>query len=399
MAIIVQQTFADGKLRLARSPLIVVLTETTGIVNNSGYRFILEVRVWKGNIGSVPALPKITLQAIPDPNKRGLFNVAPILQDIMTPEDPDDTGNVSTAGTYAIQLKYGRINIDDYYWHGTSPTTIFTDGFAKAPQKINEYDYFTLINSGLKILTPVQTSDIGTESEGWLHFFRGNLKDQYIIYQDQDNNGFIHKLGLPLTIATTQQTIGRIPVGIADVMVANSNSDLPSLTFNPTRFIRITLLNSSGGWANDQHIVNIVPKGFCDVEDDTISYVNRYGVWDYIHFKGRVKESINQESTKWNRRVTSFVDNVLQYPKGISQQGLIGVMGKTELTLQTGFVKDYINEKMIDLFMSKTHYSFRLKQSVTLESRNLDLMKDTNEDLINYTVQFSVSGNLIQNIQ
>lgn len=199
----IEQTFADGKLRLSRSPLIVVLKEETSIVDEDSFRFLIEVRVWKGTITPIPTNAKITMRAVPDPDKRGLFNIAPILQDIIRPEDPEDDSQIETAGTWAVQLKYGYILDGAKTWVQNSVISYFTDGFAKQPQLINEYDLFEEVNDADQFCTPVQESFVGPYP-AYLAYYRAlEPNTRVIYYRDEEANLFVYNITLPTPITTT----------------------------------------------------------------------------------------------------------------------------------------------------------------------------------------------------
>lgn len=400
MAYTVAQTFANGHIRLARSPLIVTIWSDDIGVTDPSYRYMIRLRAWDGDVvADRPASPTITLYAIPDPDKRGLFNCAPILQDVLTPSEPLSTGYHSTAGTWWVELEYGYVLNGIETVDSTSTTTPFTDGFALAPQAINEYNFFDGINDASEFMVSIKEGHITAESKAWIHYYARNNPSTAVKYRDDSGEEFLHQgpFSPPVPpINDSTETVRRFPMGLADVLAISTN---PS--FNPQRYFDVILYEYIDPVNDiDTYRVNIKPRAFCDIEEDTICFINRYGVWDYLPMRGRPSDKISQKRTEWDRRVTTFNgSNELVYPEGISQKGAVGVMASGSMTLRTGQVDEYVNQKIIDLLASKTHFSMRLGQSVFLKTSSVALITASDVDPIEYTLEFEIAGNLIQNIQ
>lgn len=380
-------------LILMRSPILCVLRESVTLTREDPtFRYVVDVRAWVGTIASVPVASLVRLLRVPGPEGNGLFNIAPVLEDLFSPSAPFAEVTSNPAGTWNCELAYGYLLDGVYTEVSRSDVFQITDGYAVQQQNLNQYEKYDEILDVEAFLSPVTESYIVDNLQSWLHVYRQPDLVRFIDYEDDQGNRFSYNFPSPQPPTASQFSVLRLPLAPADI------ADLPgSSSFSPVNFFNVIV--RSAGILYEEHRVNILNRNFCDLDVDAIAYINRYGVWDYIHFRGRVSTGVSQERTNYLRRITSYFENQLVYAKGTSEEGSIGVKGTKQLTLQTGFVPESVNEKIQDLLMSKYHYSFKLQQNVKLDTSSIDFQQKSNEDLINYTMQFSLAGNLIQSIE
>jgi hypothetical protein len=218
-------------------------------------------------------------------------------------------------------------------------------------------------------------------------FAANNVAGRYIKYTDAAGESYT--LSMPST-----PIIWRFPSAPAQVDAASSNMD-----FDATLGYKIELINVTGDVVLDTVNVEILADGFCDMDIYTVAYVNRYGVWDYIHFRGSSRTNITRNSSTFNRRIGFIEANRVSYVNGTSQKGVIDVMGMQTLSLNSGFVTEVMNDKFQDLMMSKAHYANVVNKSLILTTTAWQIGKRSDEDLINYSMDFEIAGNIIQDIE
>lgn len=381
-----------------RSPLIVTQRETdTTLTDNPTFRYVVRVKVWTGVIASPPS--EVTAELIRTVNPQGLgtFNVAPILEDFFEADNPMLTTALNTAGTANVQLTHGYIVDGTFNSESTGDTFQVTDGYAIQQQLINQYENATEVNDCDKILTPINETYTVDDNNMWLHVYRGLEQIRNIRYGDGQGNEFDVAFSAPNPPTTADQSVYRFPITPALVQLLADGAGV--VGWNPIQFINVQLIDTDADLPLDEVKVYIQERVFCDFPVDNIAYVNRYGVWDYIQFKGKAVDTIAQSRTNYDRRITSYFFNVLQYESGASQAGTIGVKGTKRITLNTGYVPEVIGEKIQDLLLSKIHYSDILGQNLKLVTGSLEIQKKNQEDLINYAVDFELAGNLIQDIE
>lgn len=123
----------------------------------------------------------------------------------------------------------------------------------------------------------------------------------------------------------------------------------------------------------------------------TVSYINRYGGWQFLTFFKASKESIDVTSTKYN-----LMPEDLNYNIKIGQTRTLNHNGKQKIRMNTGFVQESYFELMQDLLLSEVVLIDN--KPATVKTNSLDYKKRL-DGLINYEVEFEYAFNLIQNVR
>lgn len=378
-----------------RSPILALVQETTALTwENPTYRFSVRVKAWDGSIASPPSETIIELIRTPDGDGKAVFNVAPVLEDLFTPEQPlPISGTTSTAGVWNCQLIFGSYLAGVYTAASTGAVFQISDGYAIQQQAINEYEDFTAITDGEEFLFPIEETYVIEGESAWIHVYLAQEPDRFLDYQDDQANTF--NLNFPTgTVTTSSQSIYRAPIGSAQVAAAASAAPV---AWSPSKWFEVRLRDSDGGIYQSVRVY-IHQAHFCDIGSDSIAYINRYGVWDYLHIRGNVTQSVSQERTTWKRRILT-TEFGLGYPAGASEEGNTGISGRKSFRVNTGYVPANTSEKVQDMLLSKTHYLVSVGQNVRIDTTSIEIQKNTQQDLINYAFEFSLAGNLIQNIE
>jgi hypothetical protein len=369
--------------------MVVCRETTTASTNDPTYRYSCRIKVWGGAAYSTPPTEYIAeLLATPNPESLGVFNISTVLKDIITPGNALAETNVNTAGNFNCQIIVGDYLAGTYTERIVSDPFIITDGYAIQQQTINEYANFINVNNCAFILTESRRVGYTYSGKGWMHVFAANnVAGRYIKYTDAAGESYT--LSMPST-----PIIWRFPSGPAQVDAASSNMD-----FDASLGYKIELINVTGDVVLDTVNIIILADGFCDMDIYTVAYVNRYGVWDYIHFRGSSRTNITRNSSTFNRRIGFIEANRVSYVNGTSQKGVIDVMGMQTLSLNSGFVTEVMNDKFQDLMMSKAHYANVVNKSLILTTTAWQVGQRSDEDLINYSMDFEIAGNIIQDIE
>lgn len=388
-------TFQPGAgLRLLRSPLISVARETDNTIrNNATFRYFCRVQVWGGAPLPLPSATDFivaTLLQSPRPDGAGVFNISPLLESIITQAAPSPTGTNDNGRLRNVRLRFG------YFLNGAETPSVTSDyfqiseGFAVQHQPINLYADSVDIIDAKRFLTPVSNIQIVPDQSAFVHVYTNQETQRRVQYRNIDGT-------FPTTINLPSNTrVWKLPIGVADADTLVSN-----VNFHPERGFLIQIIDSVTTAEYQQLRINVVDRPFCNMPSDSIAYINRYGVWDYIHVRGQRFKSISQNRTEWQRRIGRIdQSDAYTYTIGESEIGVTEVMGQETLNYNTGHVlASQINEKIIDLLMSRNFYSLALNRPLILESRDIRLRNDNETDLINYELRFRVAGNLIQSIQ
>lgn len=397
MAVSLTQTFTADYLVMARSPMIITLKEDSADWNLDSYRYRVAIKAWQGAISSEPLGFVSILVRFPDLNGLGVFDISQVVRDLFYPTEPEDTSIVDKAGSFYIKISYGHYIDGDYFQDGVSGRFMVTNGYAIQQQEINKYEYFLEVNKPGMFMSPVKLIENlkGSSYPSYLNVYigRNQFNNLRVRYTDEASNTVVWSL--PNSPISTQQSIVKVPLIVS---LINLLKPFPE-NIHPVNWFTVELINLSDE-AVDTVTVRLVDKAFCDLETDCISYVNRFGVWESIHFLGRRSHSIEQKRDTWNKRIArTTAGGILTYTPGESQEGVFMIEGSNRITVRTGFVNEAINERIQDLMLSPVHFSSALGTSLILETNSIDFQNQSNENLISYQINFRLAGNVIQNIK
>ena len=130
-----------------------------------------------------------------------------------------------------------------------------------------------------------------------------------------------------------------------------------------------------------------------------ITFVNKFGAFQDLYMFKKTTENLNVTDEKFRRNI--IVNNTTSYPTYAGQSERYNVNGQTSLTLNTGFVKEDMNQTIEELFLSENVW-------IRYESKTLPLIPITkglafktslNDKLINYTVEFEFAFTKINSVR
>jgi len=401
MAIVLIQAPSVNTLALSRSPIIITLQEQNGvIINDRTYRYVVRIRFrLEGAIATVPALPSsIELLAFPNIDLYGVFDVSEFLNDQFLPDRPNiATGTETKVGVMGVSVEYGFYLDGTYTKEGDVDTFFVTPGYSAVQSNINTYENRTAINDAEAFLAPQSTVIVSNLSDGSaIHVFRAAAATRtYVLIRDDQSNSV--EVDVSATITNVEDVIFRIPTGKDELSTLTGGIIEP---LNECSFL-LSVDDGTNITAYERIMAFYQDADFCDIESDVVSYINRYGVWDYLSMRGRASEQISQSRTTFDRRVAVNANpsGILSIPKGVSEKGTVAVIGGKSITLNTGFVKNEQNKQVQDLLLSRQHYSFVENQNVLIKTSGVAIRKESDERLVNYELEFELTGNLIQKIK
>jgi len=139
---------------------------------------------------------------------------------------------------------------------------------------------------------------------------------------------------------------------------------------------------------------------YCKTKYDNIAigYVNRIGAVDFMYFFGKneKRQTVSRESYK------PVLNN--NYNTGNAQFRVLSANGKQPFTANTDWVKEETREKIRDLLL--TEYAFETNAiSASLTNKAVSVtdteqtMKQDNNELSNYTINFEYAYNFINSVR
>lgn len=140
----------------------------------------------------------------------------------------------------------------------------------------------------------------------------------------------------------------------------------------------------------------------CKYSPVRISYVGQAGGIEFITFFKSKEENINITSTEYSRynKFTYYGASNISYNSFDGQTNDFNVNGTRTLKLNTGWVDENYKNKIQDLMLSENIilYDNISYYRVQLKTKSMKLQTHLNDKTINYTLEFDISSNIINNV-
>lgn len=133
-----------------------------------------------------------------------------------------------------------------------------------------------------------------------------------------------------------------------------------------------------------------------------VTFVNKYGALQDLYFTRRSNESVNISTEDYKASVMDFAN--FSYDTSSHQMRTLNLMGNESITLNTDYIDESCNEHIKQLILSEQIWMTRLTDEekivpLKLKSNSLQLKKRVNDKLIQYTMEFDVAADIINNIR
>lgn len=133
-----------------------------------------------------------------------------------------------------------------------------------------------------------------------------------------------------------------------------------------------------------------------------VTFVNKYGAFQDLYFTRRSNESINVKTEDYKASVMDFTN--FSYDTSAHQMRTLNLIGNESITLNTDYIDESCNEHIKQLMLSEQIWMTRLTDEekvvpLKLKSNSLQLKKRVSDKLIQYTMEFDVATDKINNIR
>ena len=153
---------------------------------------------------------------------------------------------------------------------------------------------------------------------------------------------------------------------------------------------------SSGGAIVNTKTLSVETIEECKYEPKEVHFVNRYGVEETFWFFKKNVKSITVEKETYRPNIAgSYANGVLSH-----QYQDYNVNGREKIVLNTGFVNESFSENIKQLMLSEKVWVYNngIKRPVNVATSEMELRTHVNDKLINYTMEFEFSNEIINNV-
>ena len=185
--------------------------------------------------------------------------------------------------------------------------------------------------------------------------------DGYGFYEDEINPQLTaYDLISSSTIYLPEDTAGKLPVYAATTGSVVTDSATTTITDNgntnqkiqyitiPANTNTIAVKDSGGTTQKTITVVNVCEPKFTPYK---VTFINRYGVFQDLYAFKKTTESFNVTDEKFKRNIIS--SSTVTYGVSQAQQTRYNINATSSITLNTGFIKEDMNETIEELFLSE----------------------------------------------
>ena len=133
-----------------------------------------------------------------------------------------------------------------------------------------------------------------------------------------------------------------------------------------------------------------------------VTFVNKYGALQDLYFTRRSNESLNIKKEGYKASVMDFAN--FSYDTSEHQMRTLNLVGNDSITLNTDYIDESCNEHIKQLMLSEQVWMTRLTDEekivpLKLKTQSLQLKKRVNDKLVQYSMEFDIAVDKINNIR
>ena len=369
----------------------------TGTVQPNASYSILGLKIWSGNLQSIPLNSQYTIRkSVVGTSTEIFFELSELIRDYI---------DITFNGDYNGQAVWFQVIQNVFNASSTTPifsstsiTQLALDGYwyFEEPQTatpsalISNRELFVLEDNAFRI--PIYINNNPTvvfykdgeviASETFSSSIESSEQIKYVsIYGDDVNWD------------TFQERV------IDDNGVYESNLCLQSFfdNFSIGAVDKITISDSNG---IETIKVNVIEE--CKYEPKKVTFVNKFGALQDMYFFKKSKEnlSIKKESYKAN-----IISSFGTYDKTNHVKRDFNVVGKESISLSSGYLSEEYNEVFKQLLLSEKVWITNIIESgeqvlpINVKTSSIAYKTSVNDKLVDYTIEFDKSFDTINNIR
>lgn len=323
-----------------------------------------------------------------------------------------------------------RIELDLYVWSGTETSAPSIPQYEINKSRIDTHDNITLeIGELVRDYLEISFNDDYNSQTKWVRavveyfdesdnpytynnpqVFTYLATDGYGYFEDGTNPELSrNKLISADDIYLPENTIGKLPIfaeGVGKVTIDSVDTQITDSgnTNQKIQYIDIPA-NSSTIQVYDTddttllstvNVTNICEPKYTPFK---VTFVNKLGAFQDLYFFKKTTESTNVTDETFKRNTIANSTSTYQTHEGQKQR--YNINSKTSLSMNTGFVKENMNQTIEELFFSENVWIRYEGKTLPINpsSKSLQYKTVLNDKLINYTVDFEFAFDKINNIR
>lgn len=146
--------------------------------------------------------------------------------------------------------------------------------------------------------------------------------------------------------------------------------------------------------------INVKEIDECKYTPYKVTFLNKYGALQDLYFFKKRKDTFSVEREQYRSSILTTTSNGVYFDPAHHEDRMLDVYGKTNFTMNTGFVTEDHNEVIKELML--TEYCW-IEESELMPikpvSSSFEVKTTLNDKLLNFTVEFEYANSHIQNVR
>lgn len=344
--IIDQQPISNGVF-YGQSKLAYAVSDAN--YTDTGFKYVAEIYIWNGVVGSLPANPTYTLYRTPNTAGSGIFEINGLLPYSF---ETEVVLNIAIVFNYTNDAGGSGADVQ-------SDTVFAMDGYADYSGALNAAISIPPIGLLLTNSSPVQFNELES-----YYAVRGANTAKIIFYDS-----------------------GKVNIGSQSFTASVVNTDdIIQGFFIPASTVKYLRLADSGETSFSQYY-DVEKLTECKYELITVSFFNRYGVPDNLVFEGKRTDQKSFVRNRFNRTNADYSGSSLTKDTELGNYAISSVKANSSLVLNTGYKSE--DNAVAELFRS--HRVFIDSNPYIIKDSSFTVKTKLNDKLINYTIMLEAA--------
>lgn len=206
-----------------------------------------------------------------------------------------------------------------------------------------------------------------------------------------------------------ENTIGKLPIfaeGVGKVTIDSVDTQITDNGNTNQKIQYVTIPQNSSTIrvydTNDTTLLKTISvTNQCEPKytPHKVTFINKFGAFQDLYFFKKTVETTNVTDETFKRNIVSNATSTYSTSEG--QQQRYNINSKSSLSMNTGFVKEDMNQTIEELYFSENVWIRYEGKTLPVipTSKSLQYKTSLNDKLINYTIDFEFAFDKLNNIR
>jgi len=242
--------------------------------------------------------------------------------------------------------------------------------------------------------SPVTNTSLAFDGYG---YYEDEINPQLTAYDLISSNTIYLPENTAGKLPVYKETTGSVVIDSVTTSITNPNTNVKIQYIDiPANTNTIAVKDSGGTTQKTITVVNQCEPKFTPYK---VTFVNKYGAFQDFYFFKKTTESFNVTDEKFKRNIINTSSVI--YGTNQAQQTRYNINASSTIKLNTGFIKEDMNDTVEELFLSENLWIRYNNETLPIipTTKNLEFKTVLNNKLIDYTIDFEFAFDKINNVR